>query len=436
MSFSKCIFAVSLASALLASAPAFACSWIHAPEPVGAPAANFIARRMIHAAAFVDIAVPESVAPMLASKDRPFAPQIVTFRVLERIKGNSPDRFTLFATGLKPDGAAEKPTDLRHWVDEAAGTVSPFATPWEAPAAEFSMTSCDPGFIEPAMGRTYVVFREADGSLLGPVEFHAGERPARGFPFVDVGLPTESEWFRAVRLQGHPEVIKRQGAGTPASLPPPIAPDPNRGSVSFKRLLTEGEARAVLQRAGAKPYAVFSRGPALSGVHRVPEAQASLEVVGAARRAAAARPKLGIPAGLVARARHALKGETAESFGNDATKREYGMMLLNSLAQAEADRAGLAADQPTIYGVLFLGGPAVRRALAASSSVEKVQESLLVRGRPAPPEPVYGGAPAPAGRRFRPEIETLAPDEIYRRLKALVDGGPAAPADARSVVTR
>lgn len=424
MSPLRTAFAASLASALLISTPAMACSWVHAPEPVGAPAANFIARRMVHAAAFVDIAVPESVAPAPASGDRPFAPKIVTFRVLERIKGASPDRFTLFATGLKPDGAAQKPTDLRHWVDEATGTVSPFATPWEAPVAQFSMTSCDPGFIEPAMGRTYVVFREADGGLLGPVEFHPGERPVRGFSFVDVGLPTESEWFRAVRFQGHPEVIRRQGAAVPASLPLPIAPDPDRGSVTFKRLLTEAETRGLLQRVGARPYAVYSQGPALSGVHRVPEGQASLEVIGAARRAAAARPKPGVPAGLVARARHALEGETAESFGGDATKREYAMMLLNSLAQAEADRAGLAADQPIIYGVQFLGDRDVRRALASLPLVEKVQESLLVRGRPAPPDPVHLGASAPTGRRFRPEIEALPPDEVYRRLKALADAAP------------
>jgi hypothetical protein len=120
----------------------------------------------------------------------------ITFRVLRRLKGNSPERFLLFGRGISPVDPATRPAELGHWVDEA-GRVEPVANVREAPPQGRTMsTSCDPPDLQPALGRTYLVFREADGRLLGQLAFHRDSRPTEAFPIADVGLFAVSSWGR------------------------------------------------------------------------------------------------------------------------------------------------------------------------------------------------------------------------------------------------
>src|SRR5688572_32698415 len=81
--------------ALLSAGRAQACSYSQAPEPVGHASAEFFSARMAPAASFVDVAVAESSAPAFgAAKGWPV--RATTFRVIYRLKGQSPDRFSLY----------------------------------------------------------------------------------------------------------------------------------------------------------------------------------------------------------------------------------------------------------------------------------------------------------------------------------------------------
>ena len=408
----------------LAGAPALACSYPYAPEPVGGSSATFIARRMVDAAAYIDLAIAETAAPVRLPGLTEVAAQSVSFRVVERLKGASPDRFTLFASVLHPAGRPAQPEPLLHWTDEALGTVTPHATRREIPVAEeFGLTSCDPGFIEPVKGRTYLIFREADGGLLGPVTFHAGQRPIRGFSFVEAQLPADSEWARAVRVESHPDSLARRAVRTAGKLPatPPAAveADGSRASAAFTRLLTEAEARALLEKAGARPYAVFMSVQGLSGVHRLPPEQASSAVLAGARRQVVAdmgspRPRNGI----AARARAVIEAYTAETLANDAHKLDYARALVSSDEREAATRAAARSDAPFIYGVELVGGSDVQRRLKASPLVRDVRPGFRVRGRAAAHQPDNAAyAPPPPG--LPASVQALTAAEVYARLQGL-----------------
>lgn len=412
---------------LLASgAPAFACSYPYAPEPVGGPSATFIARRMVEAAAHVDLAIAETAAPVRLPGSDQVAAQSVTFRVVERLKGASPDRFTLFAQTLRSANHKPEPEPLLHWVDEATGTVTPHSTRWEMPVAESSgFSTCDPGFIEPVQGRAYLIFREADGSLLGPVEFHPGQRPSRGFAFVEASLPADTEWGRAVRVESHPESRARRAAraaqaGQPAVSPEPVATDPSRGSVGFRRLLTESEARTLLQRAGARPYVVYMTVGGLSGVHRRPPEEASLDTIAGARRQAVAT--LGSPAprgGLIARVRAVLDAYDADTLARDAHKLDYARALIAADEQEKATMAAARSDGPFVYGVEFVGGPEVQGRLRASPMVAGIHPGFRVRGRLAAHQPDNPADDTPRAPGLPAAVQALTAAEVYARLQAL-----------------
>ena len=422
---------------LLSAAPAAsACSWAHAPEPLGDTSALFIGGRMMDAAAYIDVATPEAMAPaQLPTGPHGFV-KSVTFRVVERLKGTSPERFQLFALGLRDAGVPAQATPLLHWVDETSGVVYPFSTPWEpSPDPEMmSFTSCDPGFIEPVRGRRYLIFRGADGGLLGPLQFAPGQRPVRGYAFTEADAATDSPWVRTVRLLS---AWRAEKAGAPvagpsaAPTPPPaVEAAPSQGSVSFRRLLSDEEARTLLQSAGAKPYEVYLRTRGFSGVHRVPPDQASAEAISGARRHAIETIGSDAPAGgIVARARHALEGVTAEAFAADAQKQSYARMLIGAhethLAAVRAVRSGA----PMIYGAEFTGGPQAQAALARSPLVHAVRPGLAVRGRISAPDPENVASPEPPSTP--PHVEALMPAELYAALRKLAAAPLAVRPDPR-----
>lgn len=407
--------------ALLVSGPALACSYIHAPEPVGGPSATFIAKRMVDAAAFVDFAVAERAEPMRTPDGRRLGAQEVTFGIVERLKGNSPERFTLFAAGLKPRGTAAEPRPLLHWVDEETGIVFPHSTPWEMPPTEqLMMTSCDPGFIEPVEGRTYLIFREANGALLGPVAFAPGQQPVRGYAFTDAPHPAETEWTRAVKMHSHAAAV--DGAmGATRPLPTPYQADLERGSASFARLLTEAEARELLAAAGVRPYAVYTSINDRPVVHRVSDEQASLDAIAGARAEAAATLGRNVEQnpGLIARARAVLESHSLEQLAADQDQLAYARMLIASVERGNETAAAARSDAPFTFGVEFLGGPEAQRRLAASPEVSEVRPGFSVRGRSSVPQP----RAAPASERDTTgtdRVAALSPAEIYARLQALV----------------
>lgn len=412
---------------LLASSPALGCLYTHSPEPVGAPAAAFIAGRMVDEAAFVDLAVPERAAPMRTPDGRPLAGKQVAFRVVERLKGASPARFVLFAWGLKPTGTTPVRDPMLHWVDEAGGII-PHATRWEAPATEqFGSTSCDPGFIEPIAGRTYLVFRAADGGLLGPVAFAPGARPGRGFPFVDATGTENAVWLRAVRARA--AGLRGRTPARAAALPAPYEADPSRASVAFRRPLTQAEARRLLGAAGARPYAVYTEVAGRPGEHRLPEAQASLDAFAVARREVAMTlgGPPGISRGVSDRARALLREYTPERLAADPEKLRYARALVGSVAEQAARAAEARGDGPFVTGVEFLGGMEAQRRLRASPLVREVRSGFRVRGRPAAPQPLYErSAPPDFGKAA--EIAGLTPAELHARLRALAEAPLQPPA--------
>ena len=420
----RCI-GIGLAVGLPFATPALACLYTHAPEPVGGPTATFVARRMVDAAAYVDIAVAES-SQSARSPLGEWPVSTVTFRTRERLKGASPERFSLFASGLKPVGSEVEAAPLLHWVDEKTGGVYPHATRWEPIPDEAIGTSCDPGFIEPVRGAAYLIFRDAKGRLLGPVEFHAGQRPTRGYAFVQAAPDTE--WVRAVRLNSALRSPRAEAPGT-GELPPPVAVDTTRGSAGFRRLLTVSEARGLLSRAGARPYVVYTSVGGMQGAHRVPPEQASLEAVGGARPQAAAQ--IGSPSpsrGIAARAQAVLDEYTAEQLARDASRLEYARMLIGAVAREHERAAEARSNGPFIYGVEFLGGPEVRKRLSASPLVGEVHQGFTVRGRPAAPQPA-NAVYAPPASTPPPAVAALNAVEIHARLQALAaELGAEAPA--------
>ncbi len=400
--------------------PALACSYTSAPEPVGFPSGSFIAGGLYDAASFVDLVVAERARPIAGSTGQGFG-QVITFRVIQRWKGRSPDRFTLYGEGLHPDGVnAGKGGWLRHhWVDEA-GRVYPHATPWEAltsPLASF--TSCDPRFIRPAAGRTYVVFREADGRLLGPVVHHPGMRAAQGLEFVEVGGVREDDWFGATFLRSASDTR------TPAS-PPVGGPASGRALLVFARPMTGDAAAGLLRRAGVRPVAVHALMGDFVDELRVPEDRATPTLVADALRAA--RDNL---AGDGAReaARLFLPGLTAEELENDGWKRTYAAALV--LADERLARAPTAGP-PLVGSVEVLGSPAALSALRRDPRVAGVLDGFTLRDHAAVPPP-RGREAVATLPGLDAQARTLSPLFLLQRLRVIAGGlAPDAPAPPRS----
>ncbi len=392
MTFRAFILACTLVGGLAHEAPAPACQYTHAPEPVGDSSAIFLGGRMFDAASFVDLAVAERADSLRGPDGRPLPTTALTFRVLRRLKGGSPDRFLLFGRSLAALDPSAKPSDLRHWVDPE-GRVYPFTNARELPArGREMMTSCDPPDIEARAGRVYLVFREADGRLLGSLPFHPGQRPAEGYAFADVGLAPDSPWARHVP---HPEYRRRPS--------PEAVPDEAHGLITFKSPVPAATAEALARRAGAVPFAVsLVRGTSRAD-YRLGTEVAWPGIIGdAITWASRNRPDT---AGLSELARQAVGSWSAYDLETDTAKREHALDLL---ALTRPEQAGA----PLVTGFAFRGGAAVQRVLAASPDVAMVQPAIRVRGRLG--APLNGSAPPSAPLAADPTAEVL-----HQRLAAL-----------------
>jgi hypothetical protein len=392
VTFRSFILACALVGRLAHEAPAPACQYTHAPEPVGDSSAIFLGGRMFDAASFVDLAVAERADRLRGPDGRPLPTAAITFRVLRRLKGDSPDRFFLFGRSLAALDPSAKASDLRHWVDPE-GRVYPFTNARELPArGREMMTSCDPPDIEARAGRVYLVFREADGRLLGSLPFHPGQRPAEGYAFADVGLAPDSPWARHVP---HPEYRRRPE--------PDGVPDEAHGLLIFKSPVPAGTAEALARRAGAVPFAVTVMRGASRADYRLGTELAWPGLIGDAVTWASRNRT--DSAGLRELARQAVDAWSAYDLGTDTAKREYALDLLG-LAEPEP------VGQPLVAGFAFRGGAAVRRVLAASQEVAMVQPAVRIRDRLGAP-PVASAPPS-----IPPAADPFA-EVLHQRLAAL-----------------
>jgi len=374
---------------------------------VGQPSGQFFAGRMMAEAAFVDLVVAETVRP----PERDVGPSIATFRVLQRWKGRSADRFTLLA------GSAGNPDEpvygLFHWVD-AQGRVYPHPSPWEMPASDtISLSTCDPGFIRPIPGRLYIVFRDAGGRLLGPVRMHEGEAPARAYPFVEVSGARDWSWFDSVTTAGF-------RPPSPLSALAVAPPPPDRALVVFREPLTPAAATAVLRRSGLRQHAVrIAFGEFIDEV-RAPADEGQDDLVDAAARTA--RENLG-HAGAGDAARRWFTAEAAEALDYDGWLRMQAVAFIEGEdRRARALRAGPAR----VASVEVSGTPSAISALAARSEVVVAR---LDRHGEGLPQAVSSRAPTweelDALARDRP-VEAIAED-----FGRLFGGGSAGAGGAR-----
>ena len=237
-------------AALIAAAPALACTYAQAPEEVGDTSAQFLARQMAQAATYVDLVLVEDDGTQAMGEPMT---GVLTLRSIAHLKGNGPDRFSLFGSGLtiQPDAERIFKAPLQHFTGED-GRVRPFGYNEERQGRLFppvsgvepppvQMTSCSPPGLAGETGRFYVVMRGADGRLLGNFSLY-GETRAQAFGFVPVRLEREDHWLRAV-LMG---TENRQPAEGPAVLHLSGNVDPAR-------------IEAALRRAGVIPVAAFVR---------------------------------------------------------------------------------------------------------------------------------------------------------------------------------
>lgn len=394
MTFRTFLFAGAVLGAVAAASPAVACLYAYAPEPVGDASAVFIGGRMFDAASFVDLAVAERGNRLRGPDGRATPATAVTFRVLRRLKGSSPERFLLFGRGIAALDPNVTPSDLRHWVDPD-GRVYPFANVRELPAMGRDMvTSCDPPDLEARPGRIYLVFREADGRLLGSLPFHPGQRPSEGYPIADAGLPPDSSWARHVP---HPEYLRRPKPELQAPS------DEAHGVLTFKTPIPAAAAKSLAQRAGAVPFAVtVIRGASRADYRLGTELAWSGIIDDAAAWAASNRIDR---AGLRALAGRTVDAYSVYDLGTDTVKREHALDLL-ALAQPEPVAA------PLVAGFAFRGNATIRRALAAAPEVASVVTAVRIRDRIGVPSAIPAQAAAPPA-------DSPAPEVLHQRLAAL-----------------
>jgi hypothetical protein len=383
--------------------PALACQYEFAPEPVGGPSAEFLAPKMASAATFVDLAVAEGES-QFRGPDGKIVPwsNAVSFRVLRRWKGASADRFILF--GSVADEKAPG-WSLGHWVDDE-GRVEPFESVREAwSSTPVGMNSCDPPALTVRVGQTYLILREADGRLLGAVQYHPGGRAVRGTAIAEAALWPDNDWARQMSY------TVEAPTAAPASAPGGEL-DPTRATVRFRRPLTAAAATDLLRRAGAQPFAVTLIRNVVTSDYRLGSEQAWLGIIadGAAWAGRSATDRSIVQA----QARAIVDAYTVSSVANDTAKREHARMVL-ALAQAPPEK-----ESALVSSVSFIGGSSVRLALAARPEVADVVPARVVRGRvwTAPPLGLVPGDPLP-------QIGSI---ELHRRLAAIA--GRAIPPSA------
>ncbi len=362
--------------AVTAAQPVLACQYEFAPEPIGGPSAKFIGKKMGEAATFVDVAMAEGSSEVLQPDGTPAVSKALSFRVLDRWKGNSPDRFILF--GWIPPKPAEHGWSMTHWVDEQ-GRVEPFESVREATVAmPAGMTSCDPPALPVTPGRIYIIYREADGRLLGAVNYHEGGRDVRGTSIVEAGLWPDNEWARELHL----------GAayhGRKALLAQTI--DPARTIVRFRRPINAARASELLRSAGAQPYAVTIVRGEVRSEYRLDAGQAWPGIV--ADAAAWANVARTDPALIKAQAAALVDAYAVRDLYQDGSKQLLAARLM-AVGAADAE-----SGSALVASVAIVGNDGVRRALATLPEVAEAMPAVKIRDRvasgPVPVEAVPSG---------------------------------------------
>jgi hypothetical protein len=262
-----------LMAALLALIPtsSLACSRSGSPDPVGWSAADFFAWHIVANAATVDLALAEGSRPLPASQFG-IEPLATTFRVIERIKGGSADRFTLFTVERKKDARQLQP----EFEIDGEGRAIPYVWVKEVPPAVAQpLTSCQAGYVSVEPGRLYFVARDETGRLLDQIPIYKGDRLMEAFSLLVGDGPYEGPWYDSLVYASQQQMrqpIYDEDAAEPT-------PDETLATVRFKRPV---EARAVtklLSEASATPFAVRVAAGPLVDETRVPIAEGSVSLL-------------------------------------------------------------------------------------------------------------------------------------------------------------
>lgn len=375
--------------ALFVAAPALSCQYEFAPEPVGGPSAKFLAGKMGAAATFIDLAVVEGASDVRGPDGKISNwSKAISFRVIDHWKGQSVDRFILFG-GLADSN--DPGWSLGHWVDDQ-GRIDPYESVREATVLmPQGMTSCDPPALMAKPGQTYVVLREADGRLLGAVQFHAGAAARRGTAIAAAPAWPNDDWARQLSYQ--------REAG-PA---PPVAAetDPTRAIVKFRRLLKETEVSRLTGEAKAAPYAATVVRSGVLSDYRLGSEIAFPGLVADAARWASARST--DRAFVKAQAAAIVDAVAVRDLASDSAWQTYARSVL-----AVAD-SPLESGQIFFASVDVIADAAAQRTLASNPAVAEVTPARLVRGRVA-----IGRV-----RSTAPPLPPLTAIEAYRRLTTL-----------------
>ncbi|AKQ40828.1 hypothetical protein CP97_00330 [Aurantiacibacter atlanticus] len=392
----RSLIALTLCATALAPQAASACLYTQPPEPVGAASQSFFTGKMAAAAFTVDIAVAGETRTAFGS-DPDWRSPVTTFHVIERVKGNSPDRFSLFVGASGPD---HRDIEAQHWVDEQ-GRVTPYPFPLEqVPQADgnYSMTSCHPGWLAVREGETYVVFRNADGRLLGRFALYEDLFTA-AFPLVQAGLGTREGWL---------------AWSGPLQAEPPAAPSlselaANRMVVRFHNPLSERDARRWLRDTGLAPFAVRLVNGELIDETRVPVGFADSGLIERAlsdAHDAAASDALAILAAKIQ------ADITTETLDNDALIRRHVWLV----AQA-ASRFRNNTSEPLITELEVTGTSASMAQLRNNPRGVDVIDGPLVNGTLYTSQTVLPGDPAQSDAYW---YETSA--SLIARLAAVAEG--------------
>lgn len=221
---------LAFAAALVAAPAALACS-VMAPIDNTAEINALFAARSVAAAATVDIAVAESARPLVDpalwrawAARQPYGPggrmdaerlvrqsrnkvigQRISYRVVERLKGNSPAAFTLGGSAFDPKPYRAEGVDRGgpggHFLDAVGRPLPQTIYHGDELGLEnlLPMTSCHTPALTAQRGASYLIFRDARGRLLGPVTFHASAPPVRTYAYAVVDRSAGDRWLEAVR---------------------------------------------------------------------------------------------------------------------------------------------------------------------------------------------------------------------------------------------
>lgn len=243
-----------------------ACLYTQQPEEVGPASQQFFTQRMAQEAASVDIAVAGETRKAFGTQTN-WGISATTFHVIDRLKGSSPDRFNLFVGASGPD---HKDVQAYHWVDDQ-GRIKPYPYPEEmTPAADgnFRLTSCHPGFLSVTKDEAYLIFRNAQGRLLGRFALY-DDLTTAAFPLVRASLGDREGWLSSL--------------GPIAESTAPLASlSPTSTTIRFNRATSARDARGWLRAGALKPFAVRTRRGDIIDETRVPAAFASPDLLGRA----------------------------------------------------------------------------------------------------------------------------------------------------------